>query len=153
MLIEFAGMGHNDAVMIAFMLLSYRFYQRGRTWAMAACAILAPLAKLYALLISPLVLIGFIREGCDRRQRARRWIGVAVLAISLSFCAYLPFWAGLRTLAPVLEGQEPINSLVSVVVSALRDIGGATNEALTIWGPVVAASTITAVAMAWWLRR
>lgn len=126
-LIEFAGSGHNDAVMLFFVLLALWLHLKG-WWRAAALAIgLGTLVKLPALLLLPGYLWLLLWEGA-RQARGNyalshvtllgAWRGVQALAIvALVWIAlYAPFWEGPRTLQPLFSG--PASRLYSHTLAA-----------------------------------
>jgi hypothetical protein len=119
LMIEFAGSGHNDVVMLTFVLLAIWLHLKGR-WPLAASALaLAVLVKLPALLLLPgYVWYLFWRDynaaptrpllhrGAAALARPLQALGIALLT---GVVLYLPFWEGWRTLLPPLTG--PANRL------------------------------------------
>ncbi len=113
-LIEFAGAGHNDVLMLAGLLLGLWLYLRG--WLRLACAAvaLAAMVKLVALVVLPILLWHHITSLAD--WRARAW-ETARLAWPPSIVAALclgPFWAGAATLGPVKESDHYYSSAAHI---------------------------------------
>ncbi|MDQ3927976.1 MAG: hypothetical protein M3328_02385 [Chloroflexota bacterium] len=114
LLVEFGGNGHNDAVMLTFVLLAFWLHLLGR-WRLAALALgLATLVKLVAILFLPGYLWLLLWEGyraAGGQNNVRRfaqgvWRGVQALAvIAITWVVlYIPFWEGMQTLRVMLSG-------------------------------------------------
>jgi hypothetical protein len=93
---EFAGNGHNDAVMVFFAAAALLAASRGWWPAVFPLLALSALIKFTTLLLGPVALVWLLR----RRDAPRRSVlaGLA-LAAALVVVAYVPFWAGADTLA------------------------------------------------------
>ncbi|MDQ5825887.1 MAG: hypothetical protein M3441_16965 [Chloroflexota bacterium] len=129
LLIEFGGNGHNDAVMLTFVLLAFWLHLLGR-WRLAALALgLATLVKLVAILFLPGYLWLLLWEGYragGARDGVRRyaqgvWWGVQAMAIvAVAWVVlYIPFWEGMQTLRVMLSGPANrwyLHSLGELVV-------------------------------------
>jgi hypothetical protein len=122
-LLEFAGSGHNDALMLCFFLLGVLLLVQGRE-ALALLAFAASIDTKYVFLILlPLYLWYILREqvGWKTQARAALWrLGVLFVACAL---LYLPYWAGPRTLGSILYApptQELENSLVEAISWPVR---------------------------------
>lgn len=118
-LIEFAGSGHNDVLMISFILLGILLHLRG-WWLWAAAAFtLAVLTKWIALPLIPLYGLLLFGRTHAWRRRVRYIAGCAGVFAGLSIGLYLPYWEGPATLQ-VLRDAPPqrrlINSLGDVIV-------------------------------------
>ncbi|MEA2576127.1 MAG: alpha,6-mannosyltransferase [Chloroflexia bacterium] len=114
LLVEFGGNGHNDAVMLTFVLLAFWLHLLGK-WRLAALALgLATLVKLVAILFLPGYLWLLLWEGYRAaggqnllgRFAKGIWRGAqAVIIIALAWVVlYIPFWEGPQTLAVLLSG-------------------------------------------------
>ena len=105
MLIEFAGAGHNDVLMLVGLLLGLWLYLRGWFRLAFAAVALAAMVKLVALVVLPLLLCHRVMSLVGWRARAREtgrlaWPPALVAALFLG-----PFWAGAATLGPVKESD------------------------------------------------
>lgn len=93
LLLTFALNGHNDALMVLWLVLGYWLGRRGRPvaglWVMA----LAALTKLVALLALPFFFISALRQLPAGRPRLRFAVPALVGAAALGWLAFLP-WAG-----------------------------------------------------------
>jgi hypothetical protein len=119
MLVEFAASGHNDVVMLTFVLLAVWLHLKG-WWRLAALALgVAALVKLPAIIFMPGYLWLLLWEGAIRahgksavpRLAAGAWRVAQAVAIVLAawVVLYLPFWEGPRTLQALVSG--PANRL------------------------------------------
>lgn len=129
LLVEFGGNGHNDAVMLTFVLLAFWLHLLGR-WRLAALALgLATLVKLVAILFLPgylwlLLWEGYRAAGAQegvRRYAQGVWRGVQAMAIvAVAWVVlYIPFWEGMQTLQVMLSGPANrwyLHSLGELVV-------------------------------------
>jgi hypothetical protein len=119
MLVEFAASGHNDVVMLTFVLLAVWLHLKG-WWRLSALALgVAALVKLPAIIFVPGYLWLLLWDGATlarekfavQRLAAGAWrvaqAGAIILAAWVAL--YLPFWEGPRTLLALVSG--PANRL------------------------------------------
>lgn len=95
---EFAGEGHNDALMVLCVIVGLCWIVRRRTVAGAVALAAGVLAKYLPLLFTFPVLVYLWRT---RQSRARFWRGIAaavIVSVALATLLYAPFWAGPDTL-------------------------------------------------------
>ena len=102
LLLTFALNGHNDALMLLWLLLGYWLGQRGRPVAGLLLLCLAALTKPVAALALPVFFIAFWRAAPGGRARARLAALAGVGALALVWLAFLP-WA-----APGRFWQTPL---------------------------------------------
>jgi hypothetical protein len=122
-LLEFAGSGHNDAVMLFFFLLGVLLLVQGHE-VLALLAFAASIDTKYVFLILLPLYFWFIlraQPGWRAQARAALWR----LGVLFGACAvlYLPYWAGPRTLGSILYApptQELENSLVEAISWPVR---------------------------------
>ncbi len=126
-LFETVGNGHNDMVMIAWMLGAMYLLARGGRWALLAPAALmgAALVKFVpGLLMLPLLTVLWYDAGPGpttiRRRLARVSVGVAG-AVALAVAAYAPFWQGTGTIGALARGSLFTASIPKVVVDFLAE--------------------------------
>ncbi len=98
---EFAGNGHNDGLLILFLLLGLGFLARRRDRLGVVAVVLSVGAKYTSVLVLPLVLWWTTRAlPLGRRLLAVGAAGAgALLAVAL---LYLPWWRGADTLGPII---------------------------------------------------
>jgi hypothetical protein len=98
-LIEGAGNGHNDFVMMALVVAASGAAMDGRDRRSALCAGLAGAIKFLPLLLVPWLLVVAARaRPRPPRRLVRDALVAGALALAPSVLAYVPFWVGLRTL-------------------------------------------------------
>jgi hypothetical protein len=124
-LLELVGNGHNDGVMLAFMLLAALAAMRGRWWLAAPAAMAAILIKMAAVLILPFLALLALRAVAQDRRRLRSVAGGAALALGLTVLLYTFIWAGPETLLHVARSQADIvlNSPVGLMVELGQRVG------------------------------
>lgn len=121
LMFHFAGGGHNDAVMVFFVLAGFALYLKGRpTWGLLL-VVLAVLVKITAGIALLPYLVLYLRDG--REQLAPRLTAAAALVVGLPALTYLPFWDGPEIFAGTsrLSGLYCLSSiprLFSVEVNA-----------------------------------
>jgi hypothetical protein len=122
-LLEFAGSGHNDALMLGLFLLGVLLLVQGHE-VLALLGFAASIDTKYVfLLLLPLYFWYVLRaqSGWRARARAALWrLGVLCGAGAL---LYLPYWAGPRTFGSILYSpptQELENSLVEAISWPVR---------------------------------
>ncbi len=109
-LIEFAGEGHNDAVMIFFAIAALAACATSKPALSIVAQLLGVLSKYVSVLFLPAQLVYLWHV---RRSAARLVLGAAfAFAITAGIAAvlYAPLWAGLRTFEGVVNRGAPISS-------------------------------------------
>jgi len=109
-LLEFAGAGHNDVLMLAGLLLGLWLYLTGRIRAALGALALAALVKSVALIALPLFLwhrLAPLDGWATRVREAARilWLPALIIAACIG-----PFWAGAATFGPVQESSHYYSS-------------------------------------------
>lgn len=104
LLLIFAMDGHNDSLMLAWLLLGWLLIGRGRVQLGMIVALLAPLTKPIALLALPYFFLAGWGQLAGRRARTRYLLLVAVGGLILAWLAFLPFGSPLD-LAQRLLGE------------------------------------------------
>ncbi len=105
--VEFAAEGHNDALMIVFVLLALLLAAGARPAGALLALILGALAKYVPLILLPAQLVYFWRTGRNRPQLGLH-LGLGLLAgLGLAALLYWPFWAGAETFTGVREHSRP----------------------------------------------
>jgi hypothetical protein len=100
--VEFAASGHNDGLLVFFLLLAMGLAARGRAWRAVAALVLSVATKYTTVLLLPLLLWWAARgrRGWRRPALAAGAGLIAGLALALT---YLPWWRGLATFGPIIH--------------------------------------------------
>ncbi len=103
-LLQGLGNGHNDLVMLAWLLLALVFWERFGNWLVATLALsLAVLTKASAAVMVPLLLVAVMRAQPTWRQRGMAFLGMAAAGLGVTLLAYLLFWPPWESIAGVLD--------------------------------------------------
>ncbi|HYU18249.1 MAG TPA: hypothetical protein VEQ11_06090 [Chloroflexota bacterium] len=124
---EFGGNGHNDALMVAIMLLAVvLFASRCRLLGLGALTI-SFLIKMSSVLLLPYYVMAWARERAARHSgpRSAAAFSLVVAAAGLTVAAitaglYLPWWVGVDTLDPIIlwsQGPPLYNNSVPDIVA------------------------------------
>lgn len=109
-IIEFAGDGHIDAVMILFVLVSVYFAVRARTY-IAGCALgLAVLIKYLPLLFGPPLLVYLLRRSPAPARVLLPGCAALVTTLALGVLAFNGWWIGGATFDGVSNSGTPYAS-------------------------------------------
>ncbi|PSB47115.1 hypothetical protein C7B80_10910 [Cyanosarcina cf. burmensis CCALA 770] len=107
--IEFAAEGHNDALMIVFVLLSLLLAVQARPTASMVTLVLSVLTKYLPLIFLPAIVIYFWRTRSPRWN----WTGLVlrlllglVIGLGLAILLYQPFWVGVETFRGVQQASQ-----------------------------------------------
>jgi hypothetical protein len=98
-LIETAGNGHNEMVMIGLALLGMVVIARGRPGAGFALVVASAHVKWITAGLAGLVVVAQLRELEGTRARARTFARLAAIAVAVTVAVYAPFGTGLGSLA------------------------------------------------------
>jgi hypothetical protein len=96
-LFETAGMGHNEAVVVAFALGGIALGLSGRPWLAIVALLLSADVKTVTASVALFFAAWFIHHAAGSRARARRAAGVVALGAALMLALWAPFWAGMST--------------------------------------------------------
>jgi hypothetical protein len=99
-LLNTAGDGHNDAVMLAWLAAGLLLMVTERPVPGLTVLLLAGAIKAPALLVTPIAVVWHLRSARPRRLRETAF-GLALGALAIALL-YLPFWAGQETLSATL---------------------------------------------------
>ncbi|HEX8227826.1 MAG TPA: hypothetical protein VF826_00770 [Chloroflexia bacterium] len=126
-LIEFGANGHNDVLMLTFVLAGLWLHLKGK-WPLAVAALAAAaMVKLIVVVLLPgylwlLLWQGRTEGAAGERETWRSGVARVVQAASifggLLVLAYTPFWAGPEVLKPITGGPpstRTVNSLAEVL--------------------------------------
>jgi hypothetical protein len=103
-LLELAGAGHNDGLMIALVLLGVLFQLRGRTILALIGFGLAVLTKWIVLLLVPAYLVWAYAARGLRRRMTGDLLAAAAIVVALAGLLYGRHWAGRETLEAISGG-------------------------------------------------
>lgn len=151
LLLIFTADGHNDGLMILWLLLGLLVNRRGWTTAGFLIMLLAPLTKPIGVLALPFFFLAAWKTLPDLSRRLRFALGTAVGGVALTALAFAPFGS------PLALGQRLLQEIASVpgfspavFLLFLGKLAGlpATMQTLTTIG---AALTGTAVLLTLWL--
>ncbi|MDY7040569.1 MAG: hypothetical protein SVX38_06885 [Chloroflexota bacterium] len=101
-LLELAGNGHNDAVMLFFIVLGFYLLVRERALLSILALVAAALCKVIALLVIPPVLIALLLQRPSWRARIGFLAKAGVLTAGLTLALYAPFWPPWESIAGLL---------------------------------------------------
>lgn len=139
-LFEFGGNGHNDAVMIAVMLLGLALYVSASAWLGIVALTVSFLVKMTSVLLVPFYAMAWARA----QSTWPRFFGVgtlAVLTVAVVVVAfYWPWWDGIGTIGPILLwSQGPMfNNYVPDILAVglagrrVAESGGLVDPALAL---------------------
>jgi hypothetical protein len=126
-LIELAGNGHNDGMLICLLLLATWLYaqKKGGWYDVGAIALLglAMSVNLVGILFTPLLIWFSMRRERRIEQAIWSFIWRAILALAILFIVYLPFWHGSSTYLAIISSidlQHFVHSPLGVLVKAMR---------------------------------
>ena len=103
---EFGGNGHNDAVMVAVMLLALALYVSSARWLGLVTLTVSMLLKMTSLFLLPYYAMAWAREQTS-------WVrffavgALAALTVPVVIAAfYWPWWAGIETISPIINWSQ-----------------------------------------------
>jgi hypothetical protein len=102
LLLSFVGNAHNDALMIAVLLLGWLVINLGHRGPGFLLLIAASLVKPIALLVAPIIFISTWRELESFRERLVYLLWVIIGSVALLFIAFLPFGDPMPLIARLL---------------------------------------------------
>ena len=105
-LFEFGGNGHNDAVMVALMLLAVLLYASRSAWPGVVVLGVSFLVKMSSVLLVPYYVVAWAREQRPvwRFFAVGALAGATLLAVVVAF--YYPWWVGPETVAPIVKWSQ-----------------------------------------------
>lgn len=89
-----AGNGHNDAVMVLFIVLGFYWLERGRLTLAALAQTAGALIKFIPALLVPVIMVSALRQLQGRWARVRYVIATTLACGLLTVGLYAPFWHG-----------------------------------------------------------
>lgn len=142
-LYETFGNGHNDIVMVFWIMLATWLLTR-RRYSVAVLALIAGgLIKYVPLFLIPVAGLIALRDLEGMRARLGFIVITGISAAALFGVSYFPFWEGLKTLTVLKHQNLATTSLPAVLSAWLEPARGAalTNTALN-WATIVATGLI-----------
>lgn len=121
-LLEFAGNGHNDVLMISFILLGILAHLKGYPAGAVVGFGLAVLTKWIALPLLPLYALLRIWEGRSPRAAAHAITQIGGIFVLMSVLLYAPYWKGPATLRVLLDAPPQKRVLNSLGELALNEV-------------------------------
>ena len=106
-IVEFAGEGHNDAVMMFFMLLSLFLWLRAREGVSMVATACAALVKVVGVMLVPLELVYAWRTHHDRRRLVGQILVGAGIAAGIAVLVLAPVWIGWHTFDGLRAHSRP----------------------------------------------
>jgi alpha-1,6-mannosyltransferase len=135
-IVELAGEGHNDSMMVFFTLLALVLTIIGRGGGGVTAMSLGALSKYLPLLLMPLQVAYLWRMRANVRQLTRQLASGAILSVLLATLAFATVWAGAQTFDGVrATGQSGHTGSTQTVLA----------ELLSRISPASAAETIVSV--------
>jgi len=119
-LFESAANGHNDAMMMFFVLLAIDLYLRRRFALAVPAAACSCLVKLPTIILVPLFLVGGWRALSGPRSRSRFLIVSGLLTVGLVALVYAPLWEGVASLSWLERSNMFSTSFAAVAALTLR---------------------------------
>lgn len=109
-LAEFAGEGHNDAIMVCFVVASLAACAAHRQTASLVMQMLGVLTKYVSVLFLPAHLMYLWRTRRSVRGLAARITVAALMTLGIAALLYGSLWAGAHTFDGLLKRGQPISS-------------------------------------------
>jgi alpha-1,6-mannosyltransferase len=141
---ELAGEGHNDALMILFVLLALALIVQQRHISGMTMMALAVLTKYLPLMLVPLCAVYVWRTTRVRLRLLAPAVLGGLLAATVTVVLFLPLWAGIDTFRGVRLNGAPgsTGSTPTVVLEALQRVAPHADWDRIVWGLVVVALLI-----------
>ncbi len=128
-LVETVGNGHND-VMVTLLAVLSLLAARNRRWLYAVLFLtVAAMVKLTAVVLLPVLLIGWLLSLSTLRDRLRAVIGASAVAASTALLLYLPLWAGDAMIENVLQNPAVTRYQNSLWETVAYKLGSSHDEA------------------------
>ena len=151
LLLIFVADGHNDGLMLLWLLLGLLISRRGQPTLGFWVMLLAPLTKPIAVLALPFFFLGIIRPLPDWKMRGKFIAAASLGAIMLSMIAFLPFGSPLDLINRLLReiAAVPGFSLAVLLLFVVQLFSQAAT--LPLLSVIGAGLMITAVFLGIWL--
>jgi alpha-1,6-mannosyltransferase len=120
---ELAGEGHNDAVMVFLVLLALALTVQHRAVSGIAAMSLGVLTKYLPLLLIPLQVVYLWRTSGSARKFTANMVAGAAIVSALAVVLFAPFWVGFNTLDGIrMSGQPGNTGSTQTVVTGLLSL-------------------------------
>ncbi len=130
LLFESVVNGHNDIVMITFVVFALWLYQRRHFQAAVIVCLLATFIKIAAAPLVPVFWLAGLTNQREVRARWRYLLTSTAIGLSLSVVIYAPLWAGAMTFEGIkILDERFTSSLAAITVLSLEPYLGATTAA------------------------
>jgi hypothetical protein len=121
--VELAGEGHNDAVMVFLVLLALALTVRRRVVSGIAAMSLGVLTKYLPLLLVPLQAVYLWRTSGDTRKSTAQVVIGAAVALVLAALLFTPLWVGMDTFDGIwMSGRGGNTGSTQTVVTGLLSL-------------------------------
>jgi alpha-1,6-mannosyltransferase len=126
-IIQLVGGGHNDTMMIFFIVLGFLLYRQERPVLAIASTVLAVLVKTTAVFVLVPMLVLFLRQ--NARWTLRKYAEALGVIVALPLAMYLPVWPGTAGFKKIISvgtdySAVSVPSLIrGYLSSALRGLG------------------------------
>jgi alpha-1,6-mannosyltransferase len=117
-LIELAGVAHNEALALLPVALAVGFWARGAGASAALAVASSLLVKATAIVAVPALLLPNAQRAAEQRSLPRWVVTHVAPAIVLFGLAWLPFWQGGAITGPLREAGQYYQSLSAVIAGA-----------------------------------
>jgi hypothetical protein len=118
---ELVGNGHNDVLMVLFVLLAVDALTAGNRLLVLPLLALAILTKLPAIALSPIFLYGLLRGPGTRPEKLTAIVAGGAVGLIITIALYAPFWEGPDTLYFLSRGNWFTASIPTMLRELLRD--------------------------------
>jgi hypothetical protein len=126
LLFEFIANGHNDILIILFLLGSLYFFinKNGVNYTILAWLLMlfSVLVKYTTLIYLPVFFLLLLFTSKDKRTKLQFTISAALLAIVIPVMLFLPFWQGIQTLSPVGRFTNNVYFYSAIGMNAISGI-------------------------------
>jgi alpha-1,6-mannosyltransferase len=153
-LVEFAGEGHNDALMILAVLASLFFTVAARPALSVGAALLGVLVKYLPVIFAPAQAIYLWRTRRDTTGFLAVVLATSVFGLLLAAALYAPFWIGPDTFGAVSQQGLPFAApTLNGVIYALLSLALPPGTASAATTQLLAVVFLTFVLILWWRAR
>ena len=151
--VEVAAEGHNDSLMVFFVLLALLLTIRGRASSGFGAMFLGVLTKYVPLLFVPIQLLYSWRTRASAKRFAKQLAAGVAAAVILATVLFGGLWAGPQTFDAVRAAAEPgsSGSTRTMVELAFSRIGSGTVEAIVDVAVIIAFAIFVGV-LAWFVE-